>query len=193
MRRRRVVRQFLRPATAWLLTVTLSPLVVVAGEPLRRYVMARPSAMLARPVTRQGWPAPSRRHGQGRWPSRTTGLRPRSADRWWRRRQFLLLLVSNPLWIALTAPARWLLDRAAISGRRSGGRSGRSRPPDSGVREPRRPRPDLPGSPVALAEPRADPVIARLLGTASRGPGKRQDERGGRRRTGGRRRGDPAC
>ena len=29
----------------------------------------------------------------------------------WRRPRFWLLVVSNPLWIALTAPARWLLDR----------------------------------------------------------------------------------
>jgi hypothetical protein len=33
----------------------------------------------------------------------------------WRRPRFWLLVVSSPQWIALTAPARWLLDRPADS------------------------------------------------------------------------------
>jgi len=38
----------------------------------------------------------------------------------WHRSRFWLLVVSNPLWIALTAPARWLLDRASRFGHRAG-------------------------------------------------------------------------
>ncbi len=38
----------------------------------------------------------------------------------WRRPRFWLLVVSNPPWIALTAPARWLLDRASRFGQRTG-------------------------------------------------------------------------
>src|SRR5437763_2785572 len=70
----------------------------------------------------------------------------------WRRPRFWLLVVSNPLWIAVTAPARWLLDRASGSGHQ-----GWRGPPAAGVREPRRPKPGLPGGSVALAEPRAEP------------------------------------
>jgi hypothetical protein len=59
----------------------------------------------------------------------------------------------NPVWIALTAPARWLLDRIrprAGHGRRRGNGNG---PPPAGVREPRRPRPDQPAGAMALPEP----------------------------------------
>src|SRR5437763_1373626 len=73
----------------------------------------------------------------------------------WRRPRFWLLVVSNPLWIALTAPARWLLDRASGFGHR-----GWRGPPAAGVREPRRPKPGLPDGSVALAEPRTVPVTA---------------------------------
>lgn len=51
----------------------------------------------------------------------------------------------NPVRIALTAPARWVLDRI---------KRGRGRPPAAGVREPRRPKPSLPAAAVALDEPR---------------------------------------
>jgi hypothetical protein len=61
-------------------------------------------------------------------------------------------VLANPLWIALTAPARWLLDRVRP---RAGGRRGRggNGPPGAGVREPRRPLPDLPAGAMALPEP----------------------------------------
>src|SRR5260370_28306241 len=108
----------------------------------------------------------------------------------WFRPRFWLLVVSTPLWIALTAPARWLLDRAS-----GFGHWGWRGPPAAGVREPRRPKPGLPGGSVALAELRAEPVLARLLGTAVRRPGRRDDReelrqqrRAGRRRRGGGRR-----
>jgi len=64
------------------------------------------------------------------------------------------VLLSNPVWIALTAPGRWILDRLRP---RAGGRRGRggNGPPGAGVREPRRPLPDLPAGAMALPEPRS--------------------------------------
>jgi len=61
-------------------------------------------------------------------------------------------VLTNPVWIALTAPARWVLDRIRP---RAGGRRGRggNGPPGAGVREPRRPLPDLPAGAMALPEP----------------------------------------
>jgi hypothetical protein len=63
-------------------------------------------------------------------------------------------LLRNPVWIALTAPQRWLLDRLRP---RAGSRRGRggNGPPGAGVREPRRPLPDLPAGAMALPEPRS--------------------------------------
>jgi hypothetical protein len=151
MTRGRAGWRILLAAAVLLLTVAFSPLIVVAGEPMRRHVLGRP------------------------------------------RRSLWMVLVSNPLWIALTAPSRWLLDRA--SGYRHQG--WRGSPPAAGVREPRRPKPSLPSAAIALAEPRTEPVLARLLGTAVRGPGHRDDgaerlrrHRGRRPNT--RRRNDPA-
>jgi hypothetical protein len=73
------------------------------------------------------------------------------------RRRFRLVarvLLSNPVWIALTAPGRWLFDRLRprVGGRRGRGGNG---PPGAGVREPRRPLPDLPAGAMALPEPRS--------------------------------------
>jgi hypothetical protein len=162
-----------------LLTVALSPLIVVAGEPLRRRVVARPGRYWVR------------RPGMSR---RTAVFCPVAGGQVpWRPHSLWMVLVNNPLWIALTAPSRWLLDRA--SGYRHRGRPGR--PPAAGVREPRRPTPGLPSAAVALAEPRTRPVVARLLGTAVRGPGHRDDREEQVRRHRGRRpnirqRNDPA-
>ena len=61
-------------------------------------------------------------------------------------------ILANPLWIALTAPARWLFDRIRP---RAGNRRGRggNGPPGAGVREPRRPLPDPPAGAMALPAP----------------------------------------
>ena len=70
----------------------------------------------------------------------------------WAARRPVHRVLFNPVWIALTAPARWLLDHLrprAGSGRRRGG----NRPPGAGVREPRRPLPDLPAGAMALPQP----------------------------------------
>jgi hypothetical protein len=133
-----------------LLTAVLSPLIVVAGEPVRRRVLARAAG--------PGWNRVRRR------PVATDSYGPAATERVLRgRNRFWVVLVSNPLWIALTAPGRWLTDRVSGYPRR-----GRPGPPAAGVREPRRPRPSLPGGAVGLAEPQTAPVIARLLGTAAR-------------------------
>ena len=64
------------------------------------------------------------------------------------------VLLRNPVWIALTAPGRWVLDhlRPWAGSRRGRGGNG---PPGAGVREPRRPLPDLPAGAMALPEPRS--------------------------------------
>jgi len=63
-------------------------------------------------------------------------------------------VLCNPVWIALTAPARWLLGRLRpLAGNRRG-RGGNGGPPGAGVREPRRPLPGLPAGAMALPEPR---------------------------------------
>jgi len=171
MRHVRVVWQFLRAAAACLLIVAFSPLIVAAGEPLRRYVLARPVALQAQP----SWHRARRHPSPARRAARRPPGPPRSVRRSWRRRRFLMMLISNPLYIALTAPARWLLDRAGGLGR--GPWRGR-RPPATGVLEPRRPKPGPPGGAVALAEPPTEPVIARLLGTVSGRP-RHPDDRAG--------------
>lgn len=80
----------------WPLIIAFSPVVILAGEPVNRYVMRlvrrRAAAQMA--VVRPG----------GR-PSRAAAvpLPPRAS--------LLLTLISNPLWIALTAPGRWAGDR----------------------------------------------------------------------------------
>jgi hypothetical protein len=181
MRHGHTVWQVSQSAAALLLTVALAPLIMVAGEPLRRYVIARPTA---RPP-RSGWYRTLRRAR----PATQTAMfshDPAATEQiFWHRSRFWLLVVNNPLWIALTAPARWLLDRASGFGRRGG-----YGPPAAGVREPRRPKPGWPSGSLALAEPRTEPVLARLLGTAVRTLGRRDDheelwqQRRGRRRGG---------
>lgn len=63
------------------------------------------------------------------------------------------LFLANPIWIALTAPARWLFDHLWPRARGRGGNG----PPGAGVREPRRPLPDLPAGAVALPIRGSDP------------------------------------
>jgi hypothetical protein len=53
----------------------------------------------------------------------------------------------------LTAAFQWVHD--LLRGRRP------ARPPEAGVREPRRPRPTLPAAAIALAEPRTE--VRRLI------------------------------
>jgi len=78
---------------AWPLAVILSPVILVAGEPVNRYVMRR-----VRRITADGRPAVIQ-HAD--WPVRAAAVRPVRAC-------LLLAVISNPLWIALTAPGRWV-------------------------------------------------------------------------------------
>jgi hypothetical protein len=70
-----------------------------------------------------------------------------------RRGTVARMVLSNPLWIALTAPARWLFDHLRPRARGRGGNG----PPGAGVREPRRPLPDPPAGAIALPEPHPGP------------------------------------
>jgi hypothetical protein len=146
-----------------LAVVALSPAVLLAGELVNRHYLhgmrARPD-MRNRPdrmpVGRAGflrrlwWEAARRRY------FRHTGPGWVDAGDACQGRRFGALaepFLGNPLWIALTAPARWLIALArplAGRGRRGNGNG----PPLAGVREPRRPRPDRPAGAIALDEPR---------------------------------------
>ena len=81
----------------WPLIIILSPAILLAGELVNRYVMrrVRPRASTAgvAVVWHSGRPA----HAAA------VCLPPRTS--------FLLTVISNPLWIALTAPGRWVNDQ----------------------------------------------------------------------------------
>ena len=82
----------------WPLAIIFSPVILVAGEPVNRYVMRRVGrSAAAAPVAvvrRDDRPAPGVAPVQ---------LPPHAS--------LLLMVISNPLWIALTAPGRWVSDR----------------------------------------------------------------------------------
>jgi len=126
-----------------LFVLALAPAVLLAGELVNRHYLGRPPAARDRILVR----------GQGRGVEvqaigpRRTGFPAAGRDHRVARR-----VLANPLWIALTTPARWLLDRIRP---RAGSRRGRggNGPPGAGVREPRRPLPDLPAGAMALPEP----------------------------------------
>jgi hypothetical protein len=97
MRRAGPVTQAAISLVVWLLTIIFSPLILVAGEPVNRYVMRRVRRSAA------VGPAADIRHGDGPAPAAAVCL-PAAAS-------LLLVVISNPLWIALTAPGRWVSDR----------------------------------------------------------------------------------
>jgi hypothetical protein len=79
----------------WLLVMVFSPVILVAGEPVNRYVMRRVRWGAARAVA-------------------SHDDRPTHAAATLRLPLHVFLLFSamrNPLWIALTAPGRWVGDR----------------------------------------------------------------------------------
>ena len=119
-----------------LAVIALAPVIVLVGEPLRRYYLRQ----LSRP--------------------------PQLGCQWysvsWRPVGLARVVIANRVLIALTAPGRWAMDR--VGGRGSGGSGGGSFGwrrgqggggwPPAGTREPRRPKPTAPAGAVALAEPR---------------------------------------
>jgi hypothetical protein len=97
MKHARPVAQAAISLAVWPLTIILSPVILVAGEPVNRYVMRRVRLRAA------AGPAAAIRHGDRS--ARAVAVRlPAPAS-------LLLLVISNPLWIALTVPGRWVSDR----------------------------------------------------------------------------------
>jgi len=142
----RAVGRALTFGAVTLLVLALAPAVLLFGELVnRRYLGGPPAGRDRIRVRRRGL---RRRHVTVRYlgPGRATYF-VATRDRRVARR-----VLVNPLWIALTAPARWLLGhlRPRVGGRRRRGGNG---PPGAGVREPRRPLPDLPAGAMALPEP----------------------------------------
>jgi hypothetical protein len=100
MRRLRSVTRAVISVALWPLIVLFAPVILLAGEPVNRYVMQR--------VFRSASPARVAvvRDGGGRARSAAVRLSPRTS--------LLLTVISNPLWIALTAPGRWVIDRFPV-------------------------------------------------------------------------------
>jgi hypothetical protein len=130
-----------------LFVLALAPAVLLAGELVNRHYLGGLPPGRDRILVRRRW-LPGRRRVAVRnlGPGRAAYAAATRDHRVARR------VLANPLWIALTAPARWLLDRIRphAGGRRGRGGNG---PPGAGVREPRRPLPDLPAGAMALPEP----------------------------------------
>jgi hypothetical protein len=81
----------------WPLIIIFSPVILLAGEPVNRYVMRR--------VRRSASTAQTAVAGHDGRPARSAAV-PLPL-----RTSLLLTVISNPLWIALTAPGRWVSDR----------------------------------------------------------------------------------
>jgi len=97
MRQARLVTQAAISFAMWPLAIIFSPLILVAGEPVNRYVM--------RLAYRSAAAGPGAITGHGDQPARAVAVHlPVQAS-------LLLVVISNPLWIALTAPGRWVSDR----------------------------------------------------------------------------------
>jgi hypothetical protein len=97
VRRSWLVTRAVISVALWPLIIIFSPVVLLAGEPVNRYVMRR--------VHRSASTAPVAVADDGGRPARAAPVRlpPRTS--------LLLTVISNPLWIALTAPGRWVSDR----------------------------------------------------------------------------------
>jgi hypothetical protein len=81
----------------WPLTIIFSSVILVAGELVNWCVMWR--------VRRSEAAGPTAVTGHGDRPARAVAVRlPAQAS-------LLLVVISNPLWIALTAPGRWVSDQ----------------------------------------------------------------------------------
>ena len=138
----------LAAGTVTVLIIVLAPAVLLFGELVNRhYLGGLPPGRDRIPVRRGGL-----RGRRTRVVYRYAGPGHAAYAAATRDRKMARRVLTNPLWIALTAPARWLLDRVRP---RAGGRRGRggNGPPGAGVREPRRPLPDLPAAAMALPEP----------------------------------------
>ena len=82
----------------WVAIIAFSPVIVLAGEPVNRYVMRWRQAHWAAPATQVAISG----SGGGQSPLR---ISPPAS--------LIFTALSNSLWIALTAPGRWMGDRFA--------------------------------------------------------------------------------
>jgi hypothetical protein len=135
-----------------LVVLALAPLVMLGGEPISRHMQRRlgtGGAVMVWVVKGRGVRSRVRPSLIRSLPGRVR--MPRSEVRVKRRTGRLAFrFIANPVWIALTAPARWII---GLFRARAGHGRGRRGPPLAGVREPRRPKPDQPASVMALPEP----------------------------------------
>jgi hypothetical protein len=138
-----------------LLVIAMAPVVVLAGELVNRHYLkgfrARPERVVPPRLRLRCQP----RSARWRWLTRQSGsdyVDVSFATGHTRRGRIAASFLANPVWIALTAPARLIITVAKRRIRPNGG--GRRGPPFAGVREPRRPKPTLPAGAIALPEPR---------------------------------------
>jgi hypothetical protein len=93
----------------WVVVIALSPVILLAGEFVNRYVMRRLRSRLPVReviVDRTG----------DRSPLMVTSVRLTGAS------SLMLIPIRNPLWIALTAPGRWVADQfTVLKGKRAAG------------------------------------------------------------------------
>ena len=95
----------------WPLIIIFSPVIVLAGEPVNLYVMRRvrrtaSTAEMAAEMAAVDYSGRSARATAVRLSLRTS---------------LLLTVINHPLWIALTAPGRWVTDRLRRHSPRAGG------------------------------------------------------------------------
>jgi hypothetical protein len=99
MRHRGSATQTAISVAMWPLIIVFAPVILVAGEPVNRYVMRR---------VRWGGATVTRvavvSHGD--WPAHAVALSQLPL-----RVCLLFSATCNPLWIALTAPGRWVSDQ----------------------------------------------------------------------------------
>jgi predicted 2-oxoglutarate/Fe(II)-dependent dioxygenase YbiX len=81
----------------WPLIIMFSPVIIVAGEPASRYVMRR--------MRRTASTAQVADVRDDERPARVAPVQLSAGT------SLLLAVISHPLWIALTAPGRWVSDR----------------------------------------------------------------------------------
>jgi hypothetical protein len=154
MTRWRLTGSVLAFCAVTLVVLALAPLVLLGGELISRHILRQRrlgtgGAVLVWVVRGRGARSRAGPALIRRLPGRIR--MPRSEVRVERTGGLAFRFITNPVWIALTAPARWL---SGLFRARAGHGRGRRGPPPAGVREPRRPRPDQPADVMALPEPR---------------------------------------
>jgi hypothetical protein len=157
MSRHRSAGPRLRFWAVTLIIIVISPAVLLGGELVNRHYLGRVRAKpdRIRPTRAVRYPrSPEVRPAGFLRRLGRPGVRVASLYSGHKSWPLAMPFVSNPVWIMLTAPGRWILDRfRSRAGQGNGRGGGRGGPPSAGVREPRRPRPDQPAGVLALPEP----------------------------------------